>query len=442
MDWIQRLWHTELMRWAGDGKLLEAASKALHISRKRPPAELNELIQQLASGSFKGLPAIELLSAESLPTAAGAYAASSQTIYINQDWLQRSSTEQVLFVLTEEFGHHLDSLINKRDTPGDEGEAFALLLSQGAISTEELNQLNAENDHGVIEVNNQSIDVEFSTFTTNWTKAINLDGTNEYLVKKKNRNKDNPLRRGSTATNNPGSSRASSNGKPWATASVFRSDLPGTDQLIWGQLETTGNYSNISLIINSLGQIVFEYGDNNAKLQWTSDFTLTDSSKWWGFYIDYNGKCWGGSSGYNADDAYSRFRLRLVNLETDDDVTTPTGTWSNNGLNDGQTHEGKFYIGGHGSGQFFDGQIASTVITTLRTTNLLPTTTEINRMVRDPLAWLNSNKDNKRFRRPDETSNYSSFNFLQGSGGSGLSNRNSQSSFSTQVYLMGDEGNF
>ena len=142
MDWIQRLWHTELMRWAGDGKLLEAASKALHISRKRPPAELNELIQQLASGSFKGLPAIELLSAESLPTAAGAYAASSQTIYINQDWLQRSSTEQVLFVLTEEFGHHLDSLINKRDTPGDEGEAFALLLSQGAISTEELNQLN------------------------------------------------------------------------------------------------------------------------------------------------------------------------------------------------------------------------------------------------------------------------------------------------------------
>lgn len=86
-----------------------------------------------------------------MPGAAGAYASSTGTIYLNQDWLQSASQEQVLAVLTEELGHLLDWLLNSSDTPGDEGELFAALLQrEGVISERERWALQPENDQGVV----------------------------------------------------------------------------------------------------------------------------------------------------------------------------------------------------------------------------------------------------------------------------------------------------
>ena len=79
-----------------------------------------------------------------MPGAAGAYAASSGTIYLNRDWLRTATEEAALAVLTEEFGHHLDALFNAVDTPGDEGALFRQLLinrEQAPLSHNE-----AEND--------------------------------------------------------------------------------------------------------------------------------------------------------------------------------------------------------------------------------------------------------------------------------------------------------
>ena len=152
-------WKKLLTDWAGSGTLTRAASEALLL--KAEPALLKKLVAQWSHGDFSGLPPIVLLPASSMPGAAGAYAISTGTIYLNQDWLATASDEWVLAVLTEELGHHLDGLLNCSDTPGDEGELFAALLqSDGVISAEQRQRLLTENDQGSVQVEGQALAVE------------------------------------------------------------------------------------------------------------------------------------------------------------------------------------------------------------------------------------------------------------------------------------------
>ena len=84
----------------------------------------------------------------------------SGTIYLNRDWLRTATEEAALAVLTEEFGHHLDALFNAVDTPGDEGSLFSQLLinrEQAPLSHNE-----AEDDHGLINVNGETLQAEFA----------------------------------------------------------------------------------------------------------------------------------------------------------------------------------------------------------------------------------------------------------------------------------------
>ena len=80
---LETEWRAQLSQWATSGLLEAAALEALNL-RSRPSA-LQELIAQWGKGDFSGLPPIELLPASSMPGAAGAYAASTGTIYLNQD---------------------------------------------------------------------------------------------------------------------------------------------------------------------------------------------------------------------------------------------------------------------------------------------------------------------------------------------------------------------
>jgi ELWxxDGT repeat protein len=105
-----------------------------------------------------------------MPTAAGAYAASTGTIYLNEDWLQTASQEQLLAVLTEELGHHLDNLLNVEDTPGDEGALFAGLLENQDLSAEGIETYRSVDDRGVILVDGQWAEVEMQTLVS---KAAN-----------------------------------------------------------------------------------------------------------------------------------------------------------------------------------------------------------------------------------------------------------------------------
>ncbi|MFN9659949.1 MAG: Calx-beta domain-containing protein [Cyanobacteriota bacterium] len=159
---LLRQWQKLLLGWAQDGSIRRAAQEALGL--RRVPPLLAELVSPWAAGDFSSLPPVELLSAAAMGGAAGAYAISTGTIYINTDWLQRARPGEVLAVLTEELGHHLDALLNSGDTPGDEGELFAALLQgHGVISTHQRQRLLLENDQGSVIVNGKVLAVEQAT---------------------------------------------------------------------------------------------------------------------------------------------------------------------------------------------------------------------------------------------------------------------------------------
>jgi hypothetical protein len=157
------LWWELLQVWAVNGQLQEAAIQALRLDE--PPEALLQLNSRLAAGEQADLPRVELLTAEAMGGALGAYASGISTIYLNADWLLSGDERSVQAVLTEELGHHLDALLNQADTPGDEGAMFAQLLLGGELSAEQLDLLAAENDWGVARVNGQEVAVEMANFT-------------------------------------------------------------------------------------------------------------------------------------------------------------------------------------------------------------------------------------------------------------------------------------
>jgi len=127
LDAVLELWYPKLQEWARSGQLRKAAKQALRLDGT--PRRLKRIIEALSGGDFRDLPEIVLLPASSMPGAAGAYAISTGKIYINQDWLLQASDSDAISVLTHEYGHHLDGLLNDEDTEGDEGERFEAILN-------------------------------------------------------------------------------------------------------------------------------------------------------------------------------------------------------------------------------------------------------------------------------------------------------------------------
>ncbi|WP_250395343.1 lectin-like protein, partial [Synechococcus sp. MU1655] len=138
----------------------------------------------MAAGDFSELPPVELLPATSMPGAAGAYAASTGTVYLNQDWFKTASEEQIQAVLTEELGHHLDAQFTEVDTPGDEGELFARQLLGEELSSEQQQAIQLQNDQIQILVDGQKINAEASQFS--WPQQVggsaNVDSNDIYAL--------------------------------------------------------------------------------------------------------------------------------------------------------------------------------------------------------------------------------------------------------------------
>jgi hypothetical protein len=145
-------WKKLLADWSSSGALARAASEALLL--KAEPEPLKTLVSQWSNGDFSDLPPIVLLPSSSMPGAAGAYAISTGTIYLNQDWLAEASEAQAMAVLTEELGHHLDGLLKGVDTPGDEGKRFAETLGLNLVGN------SSSNDAGVVLAGSAVISVE------------------------------------------------------------------------------------------------------------------------------------------------------------------------------------------------------------------------------------------------------------------------------------------
>ena len=132
--------------------------------------QLKRIAKRLAAGDTRDIPPIELLPGSAMPGAAGAYAKATRTIYINEEWIKTANEVDIIRLLTEEFGHHLDNEINEKDSPGDEGAIFSEHLffahPQGTIPSTQIHLIN-ENDHGWINVDGQLLAAEFGTWETN-----------------------------------------------------------------------------------------------------------------------------------------------------------------------------------------------------------------------------------------------------------------------------------
>lgn len=107
------------------------------------------------------LPDIQIVSEDIMAGALGGYAAENQNIYLSSALLSGDRIAGLIGVLTEEVGHHLDTLLNGAyDSPGDEGELFRHHLWNDALSTSELSAIQRQDDHAQILVGGQSIQIE------------------------------------------------------------------------------------------------------------------------------------------------------------------------------------------------------------------------------------------------------------------------------------------
>jgi RHS repeat-associated protein len=113
------------------------------------------LINNLATGAV--VPKIQILSAIELQ-AKGAFG--DNTIYLSQDLLNPQRSPETVNVLLEEVGHYIDAQINIQDAIGDEGEIFAALVQNKAITPAALATLQTSNDHGILNIDGHNISVE------------------------------------------------------------------------------------------------------------------------------------------------------------------------------------------------------------------------------------------------------------------------------------------
>jgi Ca2+-binding RTX toxin-like protein len=151
-------WHLLLQEWSASGRLTAAAREALLLDGE--PQALKDLVSQLSAGEFGGMPPIVLLSSSDINGALGAYAISTGTIYLNADWLEGASKEDIYAVLTEELGHHLDGVLNAVDTAGDEGEIFSGILAGKNLSDDIKTVLKYQNDTNYIKTSANWIEAE------------------------------------------------------------------------------------------------------------------------------------------------------------------------------------------------------------------------------------------------------------------------------------------
>ncbi|MEA5534599.1 lectin-like protein [Crocosphaera sp. XPORK-15E] len=109
------------------------------------------------------LPAIDVRASEELNGGLGAFSSQTGKIYLSEGIL--NDQDLVIRVLLEEIGHYLDNYFGGDDADGDEGAIFASLVLGETLDATQLTQLQQENDHSKIIVDDVVIDVEMADIT-------------------------------------------------------------------------------------------------------------------------------------------------------------------------------------------------------------------------------------------------------------------------------------
>jgi len=114
------------------------------------------IIEALTQGET---PNLKVLSARSMNGADGAFDSVTGTVYLSDAIIH---SEKLVDVITEEFGHYIDSQLNEIDSPGDEGELFMRLVNGEALSEADITGLRNQNDWGFIWVGGEPVAVQMS----------------------------------------------------------------------------------------------------------------------------------------------------------------------------------------------------------------------------------------------------------------------------------------
>ncbi len=137
--------------------------------------KLSYFRQSWLNGDFETLPEIEVRSQEDLGGANGAFAASTNKIYLAKEYIAQNSFNSgaTVDVFLEEIGHFVDANINQIDTVGDEGEIFSALVQGVKLNEATLKLLKADNDINVVNLDNQKIKIEQDTDNGSTTDDTN-----------------------------------------------------------------------------------------------------------------------------------------------------------------------------------------------------------------------------------------------------------------------------
>ncbi|BAQ62886.1 alkaline phosphatase [Geminocystis sp. NIES-3708] len=202
-------------------------------------AEVDILRQQWKNESWV-LPTVELVSSSVINGALGAYSLQTGKIYLSQELINSNNTDLIIGILLEEYGHHVDGLLNVTDTLGDEGELFSNLLRGIILSEAQLHNISTENDHATIVINGEEtpIEMDASTFIVNST-----DDTD-----------DGDINNGVTTLREAVNAANASSGADTITfgGSVFTDDTPDKIILTNGQLFINDSLTIIGTGINQL----------------------------------------------------------------------------------------------------------------------------------------------------------------------------------------------
>ncbi|EFA68895.1 hypothetical protein [Cylindrospermopsis raciborskii] len=120
---------------------------------------VKELRTQWRQRDKGALPLIEIVNQEVLGSSLGAYSIDTDKIYMSEQFVVNAKLADLVLVLLEEYGHHVDAQVNAKDTPGDEGEIFAALVLGKTLDDESLRNLRAEDDSAVIALGGEVIKI-------------------------------------------------------------------------------------------------------------------------------------------------------------------------------------------------------------------------------------------------------------------------------------------
>jgi VCBS repeat-containing protein len=146
-----------------------------------------------ASGDFSQLPSIQVLP--SGMNGVAAYATSTNTIYLDQNFLNSNQPDLLNTVLLEEIGHYLNNQIQANST-GETGAIFSYLAQGINLSDQQIAALQATDNTGTITVNGVEIAVDYAV-TLSFQTAVNYStgasGANPYSVTTGDFNADGKL---------------------------------------------------------------------------------------------------------------------------------------------------------------------------------------------------------------------------------------------------------